>query len=67
MPIRRLKIDANRGRINAGLATGAVLGAVIPIVAVAATGGIAAVPVALWIALGSVVSGLAAGNVSEDD
>ena len=67
MPRRRLRIDANRGRVNAGLATGAVLGAVIPIVAVAATGGLAAVPVALWIALGSVVSGLAAGNIAAND
>lgn len=60
-----IKLDANRGRVNGGLAIGALLGAVVPIVATAATGGLAAVPVALWIGLGSVVSGLLAGNVQE--
>jgi hypothetical protein len=43
----------------------AILGTVVPIVATAATGGLAAVPVALWIGLGSVFAGLAAGNVQE--
>lgn len=58
-----VKATHSKGKVNAGLAAGAVLGAVIPIIAVAATGGLAAVPVAMWIGLGSVVSGLLAGNV----
>lgn len=53
----------SKGKINAGLAAGAILGAVIPIVATAATGGLAAVPLALWLALGGTVSGLFAGNI----
>jgi hypothetical protein len=53
----------SKGKINVTLASSAVLGAVIPIVAVAATGGLATVPVAMWVGLGSVVSGLLAGNV----
>jgi uncharacterized Ntn-hydrolase superfamily protein len=57
------KMTHSKGKINVGLASGAVLGAVIPIVAIAATGGLATVPVAMWIGLGSVVSGLLAGNV----
>lgn len=67
MPNRRMKIDAYRGRVNTGLATGAVLGAVIPIIAVAATGGLAAVPISLWVGLGSVISALAAGNVTDKE
>ena len=58
-----VKFTHSKGKINGGLALGAVLGAAIPIFAVAATGGLAAVPVAMWIALGGVVSGLLAGNV----
>lgn len=58
-----LKLTHSKGRLNSGLALGSLLGAVIPIVAVAATGGLATVPVAMWIGLGSVVSGLLAGNV----
>ena len=50
-------------RAEGGLALGAIIGALIPVVAVAATGGLAAVPIAMWIGLGSVVSGLLAGNV----
>lgn len=59
------KSTASKSKINVGLAAGAVLGAVIPIVAVAATGGLAAVPVAMWLGLGSVVSGLLAGNIEK--
>lgn len=59
------KFTHSKGKINAGLAAGAILGAAIPIVAVAATAGVAAVPVAMWIGLGSVVSGLLAGNVEK--
>ena len=58
-----VKFTHSKGRINGGLALGAIIGALIPVVAVAATGGLAAVPVAMWIGLGSVVSGLLAGNV----
>ena len=53
----------SKGKINAGLALGAILGSVIPILATAATGGLAAVPLALWLALGGTVSGLFAGNI----
>lgn len=60
-----LKFTHSKGKVNAGLALGAILGAVIPIVATAATGGLAAVPVAMWVGLGSVVSGLLAGNVEK--
>ena len=58
-----LKMTHSKGKINAGLTFGAILGAAIPIIATAATGGLAAVPVAMWIALGGVVSGIFAGNV----
>ena len=58
-----LKFTHSKGKINAGLTSGAILGAAIPIVVTAATGGLAAVPVAMWLALGGVVSGLFAGNV----
>jgi hypothetical protein len=58
-----VKFTHSKGRINVGLALGAIVGALIPVVAVAATGGLAAVPIAMWIGLGSVVSGLLAGNV----
>jgi hypothetical protein len=57
------KITATKSRLNGGLALGAILGAAVPILAVAATGGVAAVPVAMWIGLGGAVSGLFAGNV----
>ena len=57
------KLTHSKGKINGGLAAGAILGAVIPILATAATGGLAAVPMTLWLALGGVISGLAAGNV----
>jgi len=58
-----IKFTHSKGNINAGLALGGLLGAAIPIIVTAATGGLAAVPVALWLALGGVVSGLFAGNV----
>jgi hypothetical protein len=58
-----LKMTHSKGKINAGLTVGAILGAAIPIIVTAATGGLAAVPVAMWLALGGVVSGLFAGNV----
>jgi hypothetical protein len=58
-----IKFTHSKGKINGALALGAVLGSAIPILAVAATGGLAAVPIAMWIALGGVVSGLFAGNI----
>jgi len=58
-----VKFTYSKGNVNGGLALSATLGALIPIIAVAATGGLAAVPVAMWIGLGSVISGLLAGNV----
>jgi len=58
-----IKFTHSKGKINGSLAVGALLGATIPIIVTAATGGLAAVPVAMWLALGGVVSGLFAGNV----
>ena len=46
------KFTPSKSRLNFSLAGGAVLGAAIPIVAIAATGGLAAVPIAMWVALG---------------
>ena len=57
------KLTASKTRLNGGLAIGAIFGAAVPIIAVAATGGLASVPVAMWIGLGGAVSGLFAGNV----
>ena len=58
-----IKLTHSKGNINAGLAIGGIAGAVIPIVATVATGGIAAVGMPLWIALGGAISALCAGNV----
>lgn len=59
-----LKFTHSRGHINHGLAIGGLLAAVLPIVAVAATGGgFAAVGAPMWITLGGAVSALFAGNV----
>ena len=58
-----VKFTNSKGKLNAGLASSAVLGAAIPIIVTAATGGLAAAPIAMWVGLGSVVSGLLAGNV----
>jgi hypothetical protein len=58
-----LKMTHSKGKINAGLSAGAILGAAIPVIATVATGGFGAVGLPLWIALGGVVSGLFAGNV----
>lgn len=57
------KLTHSKGKINAGLAVGAIIGAAVPIIATAATGGLAAVPLALWVGLGGALSGLFAGNV----
>lgn len=58
-----LKATFSRGKLNGSLALGGLLGAAIPIIAVAATGGLAAVPMTLWLGLGGAVSALCAGNV----
>ena len=58
-----VKFTASKGKLNVGLTVGAILGAAIPIVAVAATAGVAAVPMALWVGLGGALAGLFAGNV----
>ena len=58
-----VKIKASKGKVNGGLAVGAIIGAAVPIIATAATGGLAAVPLALWVGLGGALSGLFAGNV----
>lgn len=58
-----IKFTHSKGKLNVSLAVGALIGAAIPVIAVAATGGIAAVSLPLWIALGGAVSGLFAGNV----
>lgn len=58
-----LKFTHSKGKINAGLSAGAILGAAIPVIATVATGGFGAVGLPLWVALGGVVSGLFAGNV----
>ncbi len=57
------KLTNSKGKLNASLASSAILGAAIPVIVTAATGGLAAVPIAMWVGLGSVVSGLLAGNV----
>jgi hypothetical protein len=57
------KLTHSKGKINKGLAVGAIIGAAVPIIATAATGGLAAVPMALWVGLGGALSGLFAGNV----
>lgn len=62
-PKKTIEIDANRDGVNVGLAVSSIIAAAIPIVATAATGGIAAVPVALWVALAGVIPGIFAGNV----
>ena len=58
-----VKIKASKGKVNGGLAVGAIIGAAVPIIATAATGGLAAVPMALWVGLGGALAGLFAGNV----
>lgn len=64
---RRKRTTATGGKINISLGVGAILGAVVPIAAIAATGGLAAVPTAMWVSLGAVVAGLGAGNVPKQE
>jgi hypothetical protein len=58
-----LKLTASRGHLNHGLAIGGIIASAVPIIAVAATAGFAAVGLPLWIALGGAFSALVAGNV----
>lgn len=58
-----IKLTNSKGKINAGLALGGILGAAVPIAITVATGGVGAVGLPLWIALGGAISGLFAGNV----
>ena len=58
-----IKLTNSKGRVNAGLTAGGILGAAVPIAITVATGGVGAVGIPLWIALGGAVSGLFAGNV----
>ena len=58
-----IKLTNSKGKVNAGLTAGGILGAAVPIAITVATGGIGAVGLPLWIALGGAVSGLFAGNV----
>lgn len=58
-----IKLTHSKGRVNAGLTAGGILGAALPIAITVATGGIGAVGLPLWLALGGAVSGLFAGNV----
>ena len=58
-----IKFTHSKGPLNGGLAIGALIGASIPILAVALTGGVAAVPLSLWLGLGGAFAGLFAGNV----
>ena len=56
-------VRLSKGKVNAGLTAGGILGAAVPIAITVATGGIGAVGLPLWLALGGAVSGLFAGNV----
>ena len=58
-----IKLTNSKGKVNAGLTAGGILGAAVPIAITVATDGIGAVGLPLWIALGGAVSGLFAGNV----
>lgn len=65
LPMAKTKVKntASKGTLTAALGSSAVLSVVVPVVATVATGGIAAVTMPMWVALGGVVSGLLAGNV----
>lgn len=60
MPV---KLTNSKGKINWSLAAGGLIGTVVPVIVTAATGGIGAVTIPMWVALASGVSALAAGNV----
>jgi hypothetical protein len=58
-----LKFTHSKGHINWGLVFGGLVGTVVPVIVTAATGGIGAVTIPMWVALAGGVSALAAGNV----
>lgn len=58
-----VKFTNSKGRINWGLLAGGLIGTVVPVIVTAATGGVGAVTVPMWVALAGGVSALAAGNV----
>ena len=58
-----VKLTHSKGGINWGLVFGGLVGTVVPVVVTAATGGIGAVTIPMWVALAGGASALAAGNV----
>ena len=58
-----VKLTHSKGAINWGLVFGGLIGTVVPVVVTAATGGIGAVTIPMWVALAGGASALAAGNV----
>jgi hypothetical protein len=58
-----VKLTHSKGGINWGLVFGGLIGTVVPVVVTAATGGIGAVTIPMWVALAGGASALAAGNV----
>jgi hypothetical protein len=58
-----VKFTHSKGRINWGLVFGGLVGTVVPVIVTAATGGIGAVTIPMWVALAGGASALAAGNV----
>ena len=58
-----VKLTNSKGAINWGLVFGGLIGTVVPVVVTAATGGIGAVTIPMWVALAGGASALAAGNV----
>jgi len=58
-----VKLTHSKGGLNWGLVFGGLMGTVVPIIVTAATGGIGAVTIPMWVALAGGVSALAAGNV----
>jgi hypothetical protein len=58
-----VKLTHSKGGLNWSLVFGGLVGTVVPIVVTAATGGIGAVTIPMWVALAGGASALAAGNV----
>jgi len=58
-----VKFTNSKGRINWALLAGGLIGTVVPVIVTAATGGVGAVTIPMWVALASGASALAAGNV----
>jgi len=58
-----VKFTNSKGKLNWGLVFGGLVGTVVPVIVTAATGGIGAVTIPMWVALAGGVSALGAGNV----